>query len=608
LTALRSEASNRFEKGIPLTLPEVAIERAAALLTEIPGGLKGQVPVVKPVAGEKTDALSKWDWVQHVGLRLSRLSNFMGVNIPEEKVIDILSSLGFEVERFDFKKEARRHTKKPYVFGASFKTHGDMAFDCSYLTDYIYSRIGKFVGYTALAQYDLGTPVRNSDLRPGDILFVGGIIDKSVTDHYFIPDGDGGYKKIATKPTKVGHNAIYIGNDRIIHARHYDYDLKNKKWKKTAKAEVVEEDVSVFTKNPEYLGARRYVDSPDDFLAITVPWWRTDVSIEEDIFEEVGRIYGYEKLPTLLPGGELPWAEDSGKQEMTERIKNILSGGGFSEVINYSFVSERQMNIFGGAKKALRIANPINPEQEYMRQTLIPSLLADAAVNQDNFDSFNIFECASIYIPGKQELPEEKQRLGMLAKTGGKKKAEPYFTLKGALELLSLKLNLGKFDFGPAKVDYLAPGQSATIYIEAEEVGICGMVSEKIRHEYDLKSPVAVAELKMETILKHFGKVKKYKSISRYPSSNRDINLLFANKVTARDIEKVLAEAKRAELLSAGIIDIFCDLGLPEGQKSVTIRLVFGHAEKTLTETEVSSYVKDIISALARKLSAKERN
>jgi phenylalanyl-tRNA synthetase beta chain len=154
--ALRSEASNRFEKGIPLGLPEIAIERAAKLLTEIPGGLAGITPIVKPIAGPSVDALSKWIWTWRVGLELSRLKKFLGIDISSEKAIEILKGLGFEAEKFDFKAAARSQVGKPYILGASYKTHGDMAFDCSYLTDYLYSRIGQFIGHTSLAQYELG--------------------------------------------------------------------------------------------------------------------------------------------------------------------------------------------------------------------------------------------------------------------------------------------------------------------------------------------------------------------------------------------------------------------------------------------------------------------
>lgn len=606
--ALRSEASNRFEKGIPLTLPEIAIERAAGLLTEIPGGLKGQMPVVKPKAGDATDVLSKWNWVQHVGLRLSYLNRLMGLSISEEKTIDILTGLGFEAEKFDFKAEARKHVGKPYVLGASFKTHGDMAFDCSYLTDYIYSRIGKFIGYTSLAQYELGTPVKNSELAPGDILFVNGVMDKSVTDHYFIPNGKDGYEKKTVKPMKVGHNAIYIGDGRIIHARHFEYDTKNKGWKKAKKAEVVEESVETFTKNPEYLGARRYVQNPDDFLAIAVPWWRLDVSIEEDIVEEIGRMYGYDKLPSVLPGGQLPVFEENQGLKAVDRIKDVLLGAGFSEVYNYSFVSEEQIRETGGEpKKALKIANPINPEQEYMRLSLIPSLLADTLVNQGNFESFKIFETASIYIPGKGELPEERPVLSMLVRTAKKENGRAYFELKGAVELLAKKLGVEELEFLADEVPYLVRGQSATIYIAGKKAGVAGIVSDKIRHEMGIKSPVAVLEIDLASINENLKETNKYQTISRYPSSVRDINMLFSADTLAKEIRDCLEKLAIPELSSANIIDIFEGESLPAGKKSVTIRLTFVSYNKTLKDTEVSKYVSEIITALAKRLGAKER-
>lgn len=599
--ALRSEASNRFEKEISLKLPEIAIERAAELLIETGGGK----------AGENTDILSRWVWTQHVGMRLSRLNKFMSLTIPEEKSVDILKSLGFEVEKFDFKKEARSHVGKPYVFGASYKTHGDMAFDCSYLTDYIYSRIGKFIGYTSLAQYELGEKVDKNDLRPGDILFIKGHINKSVTDHYFIPGKEGEYNKVSLeKPKEVGHNAIYIGNGRIVHATHFDYDEKTKKWSKikSAKQKVVEEDAAKFLNHPEYLGSRRYIAFPDDFLAITVPWWRLDVSIEEDIFEEIGRIYGYEKLPSTLPCGALPIFEEDEERMLMGKIKQIFSGIGFSEVNNYSFISEKQLLSVGeNPKKTLEIANPLSPEQEYMRTSLTPSLLSDAVINQDNYDSFKIFEIASVYKPTKDELPKEDPMLGMLIRSNRKGSAPAYFEAKGAIELLAKKLNLSEIDFREEGDAIGIPGQSAAIYIADRKIGYLEMVKEKIRDDYGIKTPVAVAEIEINKLLSYLGKVIKYQSISRFPLAIRDVNLLFSQKISAKNIKDNLSKIKIQELLKTEIIDIFESESLPEGQKSVTIRLVFGSNKKTLIDAEVLGYLKEIITTLSSSLGAKER-
>lgn len=597
---LRSEASNRFEKGIPLGLPEITIERAAELLEEISKEKKEKSEEIVKV-GANTDVLSKWIWVQHVGMRLSAMEQFMGIKIPENKVIEILKSLGFEVEKFDIKKEARRHVGKPYVMGASFKTHGDMAFDCSYLTDYIYSRIGKFIGYTSLAQYKLGKPVKVNELQPGDVLFVNGVIEKSVTDHYYIPDGKGGYEKVELeKPERVGHNAIYIGDGRIVHAKHYDYDMKAKKWVKGSKAEVVEDNLEVFTKNPEFIGARRFIDNPNDWLAITVPWWRLDVAIEEDIFEEIGRIYGYNNFPSSLPKGEAPLFEENQSAKVGKEIKDILVGAGFNEVYNYSFVSEKALKITGtDPKKAIRVANPISPEQEYMRTNLACSLLSDALVNKDNFSSFKIFEVASVYIPGKNKLPEEIQTLGMLVKSEKKEKAAAFFELKGALELLAQKYRT-LFEFKPTTIDYLEKGHTAEVLIRNKRVGYLGVVSEKTKHDFGIIFDVAVAEINLPELIAILSPEITYTPISKFPTAERDINLLFDKKLTVAEIKKAIEVKKPANLISFEIKDIYEGGNLSGNQKSVTIGMTFGSSEKTLGEAEISASQQEVIALLTK--------
>lgn len=589
---IRTEASSRFEKGIPLSLPELAIERAAQLITETAGGK----------AGKKNEALSQWIWIQHVGLRLSRLEQFLGIKIPTEEVISIMESLGFTAEKFDFKKEARKHIGKPYVLGARFKTHGDMAFDCSYLTDYVYSLIGRFIGYTSLAQFELGTPVSDEDLKPGDVLFVNGVIDKSVTTHYFVPDGEGGYKKIElSSPKKVGHNALYIGDGRVVHAKHFNYDFNKKKWVKGKKAEVVEEDLEIFTQNPEYLGARRFVEDPTDWIAIDVPWWRMDVKIEEDILEEVARIYGLEKIPSAIPSGNLPVFEENKTVNLSEKTRQILTGTGYSEVINYSFISEEELKKVADVSGALKIFNPISPQTEYLRTTLSASLLKNVALNQDNYENFNLFEIGAVYLKNKENQPNEIQKLCLASFVSGKKKIDAFYEIKGALEVLFEKFNVVAA-FKKAEVAYLEKGQTAKIVINGIEIGYIGMTNEKTINDFSLKQPVGIAELDLDKLYSLSDEKISYKPVSRYPGATRDLSLVFDKKVNA---EEIMASVKNnGILLLSEITDIY---ELAEGEKSVTIRLRFGSPERTLSEAEISEKVEQVLKDLS-KLGSKLRS
>lgn len=590
--ANRTEASNRFEKGVPLQLPEIAIERAAELLRE-EGGKEKEA---RTKVGVNTDILSSWIWVQHVGLRLSSIEKVLGVKIEEEKVIEILKSLGFSPEKFDFRKEARKHVGKPYVFGAKYKTHGDMAFDCSYLTDYIYSLIGKFIGYTSLAQYEIGKPVADDELQPGDILFVRGHIDKSVTDHYYVPEDHSGYKKVTLdKEKEVGHNAIYIGGGRIIHARHYEYDTKNKRWKKlpTDKAKVVEEDVRTFLENPEYLGARRYVEDPNEFIKTTAPWWRLDVKIEEDLLEEIVRIYGYDKLPSTLPSGEIPKPQKSASLDLTDLMKERLMGAGYSEVITYSFVSENQEKYLG-EEGPLKITNPISKEQTYMRSSLIPSLLEVAVKNQENFEKIKIFEIAKVY--GKKE---EATRLALLVKIPTKQKSELYSEIKGAIEGFIGYVSKSSLDVREITSSVIfGAGQGAKIALNKKTIGEIGIIKSEIEEGLGLKGSVAVAEISFEALLASYDRDIKFKSLPKFPVSKRDINMIFEKTKRANEIVSAINSLKANYLLDFMISDIYQGKGLSDNTKSVTIRLIIGSNEGTLTDEQIKQTEQAAIEQL----------
>jgi phenylalanyl-tRNA synthetase beta subunit len=587
---LRTEASNRFEKGVPLQLPEIAIERAAQLIIDSADGR----------AGEIVDVLSAWPWVQHVGVTGSSVQEFLGVEIDNERMISILKSLGFEAEKFDIKKEARKHVGKPYVFGAKFKTHGDMAFDCSYLTDYIYSQIGNFIGYTSLAQYKIGTAVQENELKPGDILFVKGHIDKSATDHYFTPDGRGGYEKVVlSKKEEVGHNGLYIGDGRVVHARSYEYDAKTDKWKKAAKAEVVEESAEVFTKNPEYLGARRFIESSEEYLAIKVPWWRLDVRNKEDIFEEIGRVYGYNNIPSVLPNGQLPLFEENRILKLSRKIKQILSGVGFSEVYNYSFTSAKNLSGVGeDVSKVLKLKNPISPELEYMRTILSGSLLQNIALNQDNYKDIKIFEIASTYLPQKNALPKEEKMLCLAVKSSSKINGQPFFDIKGALEIIFESENISNYSYKKGSSSFL--GQSQEILIDGKKIGLIGLVSEKTKNTFGLKSEVAVAEISLEKTELFWGKTKEFHPIPKYPIVLRDLNVVIDQRVSAAELVEAINFSQTSHLSGHKIAEIYQGKELPDNKKSVTINLSFSSEHKTLLESDVQDDLEKIMKKITK--------
>ena len=273
---LRSEASARFERELPVQLQPLALAVAVKLLEEHAGS--------KLVAAE--DKLNIFPYEYRIGLRASYASKMLGIELSREEIVVTLARLGIEAKPFDIVSEVKSHLDKPYKWGASFKTDGVTAFDCSYLTDYLYSLIGYQIGHTSAQQYASGKELALDALQPGDLLFRGGP-----------------WKKLsAAERGGVSHVAIYVGDDKIIEAS--DYVRVKGEWVELteAKRRVMVSNLSSITKDESYLGARRYAKGLDDFVSVAkAPWWRNDLRMEEDLLEELARLIGYDKIPATIP-------------------------------------------------------------------------------------------------------------------------------------------------------------------------------------------------------------------------------------------------------------------------------------------------------------------
>ncbi|HSX48576.1 MAG TPA: phenylalanine--tRNA ligase subunit beta, partial [Candidatus Nanoarchaeia archaeon] len=446
---LRTESSARFERRLPVQLAPLALDRAMALYIELAGG--------QPSA-QVADHLQIWPWVQHIGVRPSKLSKLFGAKLDAKTIVESLKSLDFIAEQFDIVAEARKHLGKPYVFGAKFKTHGANAFDCSYLIDYVYSLIGTKVGHTALGQYELGKPVHTGDLRPGDVLFYEGVIEKSATDHFYTLNDDKTHTKHSLKQTKkVGHNGIYIGNGLVIHAATMGY--VEGEWKSLPFEGVSETSLETFTNNPGYLGARRYVEDLDDYVAVTAPWWRPDVRTEEDVLEEVGRMVGYDTLKPRLPAWQPTVVKNDRFWPKVWLARSSLQGLGMFEVITYSFVSKQLLQDFSyDLSKHLKLKNPLSTEQEYLRSELLPSLVSAVSRNANYNNDFGLYELSNVYkAKAGDSLPEEPRHLGVVSRKG-------YMGVKAALDLLGREFHIEP-TVKPRKSAALHPARAGQVWL-----------------------------------------------------------------------------------------------------------------------------------------------
>lgn len=544
---LRSEASGRFEKGLPLPLPRYGFERAIQLLEDI---CKGKIE------NRPNDQLYGWPWIQHVGLGLRKAEAILGVKLDEKQIIEGLKARGFEAEHFSITKEARKHLGKPYVWGASFKKNGSDAFDCGYFVDYVYSLIGQMVGHQCLELFESGTEINVEDLKPGDAVF-----------------RDGPWEKLKREDRKgLSHIALYIGNGKIIHARDTIRNSKGK-WEKLPQDQqmVVEESIEVITKDPDFRGARRYISSLNHIIAVTAPWWRTDIKSDVDLIEEAAKIVGYDNLPNTLP--ELPPMETSSHQMLPSlmKLREDLVAAGLFEVMTYSFVSEKDLertNI--DTTKVLSIENPMSTEQAYLRNSLFSSHLQVAARNNSYYEElYGYFELARIYNKNKKSdtLADEGWRLAVtVCGKNGLTRVKRVFDLLNQRYQLCLQYKRGNNDL-------LVLGRQATLQSEkiADINGEYGQVQPMVLDSFSIENEVSYGEIVLEPSIFCESPLKSQATLP-YQLVSRDLTIEFNRDVLWQNIEKVFALQKNVTRVK--FIDEFIDSTLEAtNTKRISLRL-----------------------------------
>lgn len=583
---LRTEASSRFERRLPVQLAPLALARAGWLLMDL--------AKAKPTSGV-TDHLQVWPWIHRIGVRPSRLSSLFGAELSQKTVVKHLRSLGFEASPFDIATEAKSFLGTPYLMGARFKTHGTSAFDCSYFIDFLYSRIGKIVGHNVVGQFHEGRPVHSGELQPGDVLFLEGETHPEHFDYYYVSDPvTKTHRRVDVRPAerkRAGHNGLYIGGGQVIEAG--KYDLSDGRW-----VELPAKDQSVrlipadhYLKHPAYLGARRYIDNPDEFVAITVPWWRPDVRLEEDILEEVAKIEGYDSLPATLPSWHPREVSFDRRNPRVWQIKDALKALGLFEVNTYSFVSEDQLRLHGHTlSDHLKLKNPLSLEQAFLRSDLLPSLATAVARNRRYADEFGVFEVSRTFIKGAAgELPLEPTLLGVAYKSphGG------YQGAKSALDRLGHELSL-QFAVKAAKNLGLEP-HCGEVKADGKTVGRIGVVGSKALRQLKLTGEIGFLELNLDKIVTQI-RPRTYQPISRYPSIIRDVSLLVPQTVRWDQIVSAVPES--AGRLS--YLEEWHGSGIEPGHKSLTIRLEMSSPDRTMTDEEADELAAKAVKALER--------
>ena len=345
-------------------------------------------------------------------------------------------------------------------------------------------------------------------------------------------------------------------------------------------------------------------------LSVTIPYWRSDISIEDDLVEEVARIVGYDQVPITTLHGHIPQIVPDEARQLKETVQDIMAGCGMQEVVNYSISNLSSLEKTGLSALAslnpLRIANPMRPEHEHLRLSLRPGILANVAQNQKHQDQgLLFFEIGKVYLPRDGDLPIEKEILACVV-TGDEEGSENGFLkIKGILESLLERLGV-EVRFEPGEEPGLHPGRIVRLKVQDDDLGVLGEVHPQVVEAFDIEAgSVYVFEADMEKLRRHLPASKKYRPISRYPGVLRDLALLVDANTPARAIEDVI---KSFPLVTrTNLFDVYSGDQVPQGKRSLAYRIQFQSPNRTLTEEEVNVVQAQLVQKLSQETGARLR-
>lgn len=365
-----------------------------------------------------------------------------------------------------------------------------------------------------------------------------------------------------------------------------------------------------------------YEDS--DCLNVIPPSFRVDVKRPVDLMEEVARLYGYNKIPTTFPRIKPGTDRPTPALDLRNKLKMMMKGFGFSEAVNYSFISHqscRRLNLPDDDPRnnVVKILNPLTDDQTDMRTVMLPGLLQTMHRNlSKQVYDLKLFEIGKIFIAnnGANDLPEEIEMLTGLW-TGNRfaptwhDTGTPcdFYDIKGVVEGLFADIHVGSIGFTKIPSDkcyYTRPGYSATIEANQTEVGVLGEIHPDILKNFDLKQTAFIFELNLDTLFPMVSDTLKAEPLPKYPSISRDITLIVDNSLESNKILEKVRQIDEKLIENVYLFDIFEGKPVQQGKKSISFRITYRSANRTLADEEVNqlhrSIAKNIIEFFGAEL------
>ncbi|MFC4556628.1 phenylalanine--tRNA ligase subunit beta [Virgibacillus kekensis] len=358
-------------------------------------------------------------------------------------------------------------------------------------------------------------------------------------------------------------------------------------------------------------------------FTVKVPTRRGDITIFEDMLEEVARIYGYDNLPFTLPQGSSQAGGLTERQQLKREVKNYLQGVGLMETITYSLTSDDHVNKLVGPSvqqknpTPVQLAMPMSEDHKYLRLSMLPGLLESLSYNRArNQSDLAYFELGSIFVSTETEVtrqPEENLRIAG-ALTGSwithpwqqEKKQVDFYLAKGIVEGLFDFLDI-QVSFKQSKLQDMHPGRCATILLDDHEIGFIGQVHPTLEKAMDLKETY-VFDVDMDEVLAAYSNKPAYNPIPKYPSVSRDIAFIVDESIHAGEIKAEIESVGASIVKNVQIFDVYKGEHLPEGKKSIAYSLLYQDPEKTLKDDEVEQSYEKIVETVNTKFNAYVRS
>ncbi len=364
------------------------------------------------------------------------------------------------------------------------------------------------------------------------------------------------------------------------------------------------------------------LDDQADPLMVKVPLFRPDIEREVDLIEEVARLHGYDQIPVTMPKGEAVTHLPPAQLGRVTALREALAIGGCSEVINYSFVHPNVNDRIALASDDLRrdmvqILNPLTEDQSVMRTSLIPSMLDTVARNLAyRSRDLRLFELRPVFHPAPgEELPKENLRLAV-ALTGRRhpegwaqgNEAVDFFDAKGLVESLFQRLRIDRLTWdATASETFYHPGKSCTVYSGKARLGTLGEVHPRVLSRFEIDVPLFVVDLDLEAVFALARDFDPFVAPSRFPDVFRDSAFLIDEQVAVAEVFDVLGRTKGKDVEEVVLFDLYRGKGVPEGKKSLAVRVRYRSSDRTLTDEEISKTHGRLVKALIDKLGAEIR-